>query len=114
MSKSTYEEIKIKVKGIEENYYNNGKEAKRQLDILLDNYFEKMKSDICEVVKDFSRNDFRNFLHDAVKDGDIDVKLCTLMWACWVDTHLKRETHVKDDADVLDIIYLTSFIERLR
>ena len=114
MSKLTYEEVKTNVKGIEENFYDKSKEARHQCDLLIDGYFEKMKSDICEVVKDFSRSDLGNFLHDAAKDEDIDAKLGALMYACWVDTHNKRETHVKDDADILDIIFLASFVEGLR
>ncbi len=114
MSKSTYEEIKTNVKGIEENFYDKSKEAEHQCNLLIDKYFEKMKSDICEVVKDFSRSDLGNFLHNAAKDEDISARLCAMIYACWIDTHNKQETHVKDGADGIDIVCLASFVERLR
>lgn len=113
MSKLTYEEIKVNIKGIEEKFYDKSKEAKYQCDLLIANYFEKMKGDIREVVKDFSRSDLGNFLHDAAKDEDIDARLCAMIYACWIDTHNKQETHAKDGADGIDIVCLASFVERL-
>ena len=113
MNRQTYEEIKANIKGQEEKFYSNCEEARHQCDLLIDKYFENMKSDICNVVKDFSRSDIEAFLKEASNDKDIDIKTYGLVLACWTFKHDKEEEREEGDAGISDIVTLLKIITLL-
>ena len=113
MNRQTYDEVKRSIKEVEGKFYKDAEEAKVQCDKLIDKYFENMKSNMCDIVKDFSRSDIYNFLEEAMKDKDIDSKLYALDCACWTSKHDKDEVREEGDAGISDIVTLLKLITLL-
>ena len=113
MNRQTYDEVKRSIKEVEGKFYKDAEEARIQCDKLIDKYYENMKSNICNVVKDFSRSDIEAFLKEASNDDDIDAKMFGLILLCWNFKHDKEEVREEGDADIPDIVTLLKLIALL-